>query len=144
MSLREIFTDPRFRFSTSIGYPNRLYGGEVDGKKIGAVVILKNANGRSEDFALNVSGLQYVLKAEEEGRIAEGYVVLARREADGSDKVISVEPTREVHERVRNIPPSGGSSGHFGALPFPTKSRFNPQSARSPWKGRALFAVLDG
>src|SRR3984957_5473604 len=103
MSLEKIFTDPSFRSSSTQCYPNRLYG---DGKKIGAVVVVRGQRGN--DFALGVAGIDYVLKAEAEGRIKQGFVVLAKQNGGAVPEYIAATRVTEVHERLRDLTPRVG------------------------------------
>lgn len=108
MSIENIFTDPSFRSSSTQCYPNRLYG---NGNDIGAVVAVQGRGG--EDFALGVAGLEYVIKAEEEDRIKQGYVVLAKQNSGNSLEYLASERATEVAERLRNVTPREGKWGLY-------------------------------
>ena len=82
-----IFSDPGWRWST--GFPNRVYGNG----EIGAVVVVQGKPGA--DFALSVAALDYVLAAEAEGRIAEGYVVFATRNGSGNPEFFAAERSQD-------------------------------------------------
>ena len=105
MEIQNIFTDPTFR-SSSKYYPNRLYG---DGKQTGAIAVTR---GRGNDFALNAEGLDYVVQAETEGRVKEGYVVLASRNGS-TPQFIAAARAKEVQERLRNVTPREGNFGPY-------------------------------
>jgi hypothetical protein len=107
MSIEKIFTNPSFRSSSAEFYPNRLYG---DGKKIGAVVVVQGRRG--DDYPLGVAGRDYVVKAEAEGRIKEGFVVLAKQN-DGRLEYIASARASEVAERLRNVTPWEGKWGPY-------------------------------
>jgi hypothetical protein len=106
MSIENIFTNPTFRSWSKQCYPNRLYG---DGE-IGAVVAVR---GRGDDFALGVAGLTYIVKAEAEGRIKEGFVVLAKQNGGNVLEYIGAELASEVAERLRNVTPREGKWGPY-------------------------------
>jgi hypothetical protein len=108
MTIENIFTDPSFRSWSKQCYPNRLYG---DGKEIGAVVAVKGRHG--DDFALGIAGLDYIVKAEAEGRIKEGFVVLAKQNGGGVLEYIGAERASEVAERLRNVTPWKGKWGAY-------------------------------
>jgi hypothetical protein len=103
-----IFTDPNYRWSKKNCYPNRLYGNG----KTGAVVVVRRG-GRGEDFALNTAGLNYVIKAEADGRLKEAYVVLAVQNGDDQPQVVASERATVVAERLGNIPPLKGRFGQY-------------------------------
>lgn len=107
MTIEKIFTDPGFRSSSGKCYPNRLYG---NGSKIGAVVVVR---GRGHDFALSIAGLDYVVAAETEGRVKEGYVVLAQPNGGGTPEFIAAERATAVQERLKNVSPSNGKWGEY-------------------------------
>ena len=66
--------------------------------------------GHGQDFALGVNGLEYLMKAEQEGRITTGHVVLAQ--ANGIlPEVIAAEKATVVHERLCNYVPRDGQLG---------------------------------
>jgi hypothetical protein len=68
---------------------------------------------RSEDFALNANGLDHVVKAEADGRLKEGYVVLAKQNAGAALEYIAAARAADVSERLRNIPPYEGKWGPY-------------------------------
>lgn len=108
VSIESIFTDPHFRSSSAKGYPNRLYG---YGDKVGAVVAVRGQRGN--DFALNADGLAYVVQAETEGRVKEGYVVLAKQNGGTTPEFIGAARASEVHERLLNVTPINGKWGPY-------------------------------
>ena len=75
-ALKTITTDPAFTSSDAISFPNRIFGGTKDGKRIGALVAVRRSRRGGKDFALNKVGLDYLDKALRDGRIDEGYVAL--------------------------------------------------------------------
>src|SRR5262245_63794819 len=89
-----IFTDPSWKFSDVV-FPNRLaWKVDPDGNIIIiAVVTLRLANRRGQDFALGKAGLERVLNPE---HISEAYVVVGkqfdgeRREFIAADKATVV------------------------------------------------------
>lgn len=121
VSLENMFSDPTFQWSTKHSYPNRIYG---NGKKIGALVAVR---GRREDFAVNVSGLDYVVKAETEGRLKEGYVVLAKKNGGTAPEYIAAARVSEVAERLRGVTPLEGDYGpyHWITATFQPATRGN-------------------
>ena len=109
MNLNTIFSDPAWKLSTAIAYPNQLGRLDQDGTTAGAVIVVR---GRGQDFALGVNGLEYVVKAEQEGRINAGYVVLAQ--ANGRrPEYIAAEKAAVVHERLRAYAPREGQLGPY-------------------------------
>jgi hypothetical protein len=104
-----IFTDPAWKFSWAIASPNQL----AALNDIGAVVVLRRADGRGRDFALGVAGFEYVLKAEEEGRIAEGYVALGLSIKGNRPEFVAAERVQVVHERLREYAPIDGDFGRY-------------------------------
>jgi hypothetical protein len=108
MSIENIFTDPSFRSWSTQCYPNRLYG---NGKEIGAVVAVRGRRG--DDFALGVAGLDYVVKAEAEGSIKEGFVVLAKQNGGNVLEYVGSAQASEVAERLRNVTPWEGKWGKY-------------------------------
>jgi len=68
--------------------------------RIGAVVVFR---GEGQDYGLNQSALERELKAEKDGRIAEGYVSVWDQQ-DGQLKLIAVEKATVVHDRLRGAP----------------------------------------
>jgi hypothetical protein len=112
--IETIFTNSSWKFSTAIAYPNQLAArNDVAGTIIGAVVALRRTDGRGQDFALSTAGLEYLLKAEEEGRIAEGYVVLGYLSNDGRREFVAAERAHVVHERLRGYAPLDGDLGLY-------------------------------
>jgi hypothetical protein len=107
-SIEKMFVDPDFRSSSGKGYPNRLYGNSK--KKIGAIAVVR---GRGNDFALSVAGLNYVAEAEAEGRVKEGYVVLAQLNGGATPEFIAAERVTKVAERLRDVTPSNGKWGEY-------------------------------
>ena len=102
-----IFADPRWRWASEVGYPNRVYG---DGE-IGAVVVVQAKF--SNDFALSIAALKYVAEAEAAGRIQEGYVVLAQRNGRGNPEFVAAERVKTVAERLQGVDPSPGQWGEY-------------------------------
>lgn len=107
MSIENIFIDSSFHYSSTQCYPNRLYG---DGKEIGAVVVTPSRRG---DCQLRVAGLDYVVKAEAEGRIKEGFVVLAKLNSRNVLKYVRSARASEVAERLRNVTPRESRLGTY-------------------------------
>ena len=61
---------------------------------------------------MGANGLEYLMKAEQEGRINTGYVVLAQ--ANGTrPEFIAAEKAAVVHERLRDYPPREGQLGPY-------------------------------
>jgi hypothetical protein len=107
MSIENIFQDASFRSSSTPSYPNRIYGNG----KTGAVVVVQGKHGT--DFALGVAGLDYVIKAEAEGRIEEAYVVLAKTNGGSVPAYVASAPAKAVAERLRSIAPRDGKFGPY-------------------------------
>jgi hypothetical protein len=107
MFIKDIFSNPSFRSWSNGEIPNKFYG---DGKNVGAVVAMRS---RGVDFALNLDALDYVCKAEAEGRIKEGYVVLAVKENGGAPGYVAHARANEVAERLRNVTPRDGKWGKY-------------------------------
>jgi hypothetical protein len=107
MDFTTIFTDPGWKLSTAIAYPNQLGRLDQDGDTIGVVIVLR---GRGQDFALGVAGLEYLIKAEQEGRITTGYVVLAQANGERPE-FIAAEKAAVVYERLRKYIPRDGKLG---------------------------------
>ena len=96
MNLNTVFSNPAWKLSTAVAHPNQLGRLDQDGTTIGVVIVMR---GRGQDFALGVNGLEYLMKAEQEGRITTGHVVLAQ--ANGIlPEVIAAEKATVVHERL--------------------------------------------
>jgi hypothetical protein len=104
----DIFSNPAWKLAApDATFPNML--ARLD--EVGAVIAIRRDGRRGEDFALGVAGLDYILKAEDEGRIATAYVVLAREVANGR-AFVACEKAREVQDRLRGISPR--RDGRFG------------------------------
>jgi hypothetical protein len=102
-------------YSSAVASPNKL-GRRLNGNGgvDGAVVALRNPARRGRDFALNVDRLKHTLKREQEGIIAEGYVVLGLLSAKGSKaEFVAEERAQIVYERVCEIPPLDGDLGLY-------------------------------
>jgi hypothetical protein len=80
-----------------------------DSAIIGAVVVLQ---GRGQNFALGVAGLEYLLKAEQESRVTEAHVSLWQRSGKRWE-FIAAEKAAVVHERLRNYVPRDGNYGPY-------------------------------
>ena len=113
MSLATIFSNPAWRLSNAVAYPNQLGRLDHDGTTIGAVVVMRR-EGRGQDFALGVAGLRYILEAEQKGRISEGHVVLAHG-LNGNNRptFIASERAQVVDERLRDHAPWEGKLGPY-------------------------------
>jgi hypothetical protein len=109
MNLSTIFSDPAWKFSTDKAYPNQLGRLDQDGTTTGVLVV---SRGRGQDFALGVNGFEYLIKAEQEGRITTGYVVLAQANG-GRPEFIAAEKAAVVHERLRAYAPREGQLGPY-------------------------------
>jgi hypothetical protein len=92
-------------------YPNRLYGNG----EIGAVVVVQGKQGT--DYALSVAGLDYVVKAEAEGRIKEGFVALAKMNGNRAF-LLSVSKRRCRRSTIRRYK-SAGDPVIIAPLPLP-------------------------
>jgi len=68
--------------------------------RIGVVVVFR---GEGQDYGLNQAALERELKAEKEGRIAEGYVSVWEQN-DGQPKLIGVEKATVVRDRLSGVP----------------------------------------
>jgi hypothetical protein len=110
--LRSMFTDPAFRSFSQPGIRNRLYHYHGDGSNIGIVV----ARASSSDHSLSVAGLDYVLKAKDEGRITEAFVVLARGQ-NGTSEFVAAERAEKVKAALADVPPCEGQWGPFWWVP---------------------------
>lgn len=110
MNLSTIFSDPAWKLSTATeAYPNQLARYDQDDTTTGVLVVMR---GRGKDFAVGANGLKYLLKAEQEGRINTGYVVLAQANG-GRPEYIAAEKAVVVHERLRDYPPRDGQLGPY-------------------------------
>jgi hypothetical protein len=126
----KLFTDPNFRWSSKKCYPNKLCGNE---QKIGAVVVVRRGE-RGKDFALNTTGLAYVIRAEADGRLKEGHVVLAVQNGDDQPQVVASARATAVAERLRDVPPQDGQFGQYWWInkDFMPAARFG-ESADEPF-----------
>jgi hypothetical protein len=105
--LTTIFANQAWRFSQPRGmYPNVLARLEHDDRIIGAVVVVR---GHGQDFALGEAGLDRVVKAEQEGRITIGYVVLANE----ANIFTAAEVAQTVYDRLREYPLLDGKFGSY-------------------------------
>jgi hypothetical protein len=110
-TLRTITTDPGFKSSDAISFPNPIYGGTKGGKKIGALVALRRGRRVGKDFAISVAGLEYVDKALRDGRLDEGYVALFQ---DGNPReFVAAENAQVLWDRLRGVPPENGRWGAY-------------------------------
>jgi hypothetical protein len=80
MELSSIFSNPAWKFSQAIAYPNQLSRFDHNGTTIGAVVVLRPDGGRGQDFALGTAGMKYLLQAEQEGRWIPGICATFQRD----------------------------------------------------------------
>src|SRR5438105_3983594 len=105
MDISTIFSNPAWKFSAAVAYPNHLGRLDQDGITIGVVIVF-----RKKGLALGVNGLEYLMKAEQEGRITTGHVVLAQ--ANGRcPEYITDEKAAVVYERLRDYVPYEGRLG---------------------------------
>jgi hypothetical protein len=98
-------------FSIELGkalgvYPNEL---RHDGNGHGALVVWKAQN--SDDFPMNKSGVEYLVKAHRDGRV-DGRVVLARRR-DGKIETVAVKDIEQVAAMISNVTPKEGRFGPY-------------------------------
>jgi hypothetical protein len=105
-----IFTDPSWKLSQAVGFPNSHARLDRDDAIYGAVVV---RGGRGPDYALNEEALEYLLEAKKEGRITLAYVVLAQLAADGRLEFVAAEEADVVRERLRGVPPREGRFGRY-------------------------------
>jgi hypothetical protein len=106
--LRSMFTDPAFRAFSEKGIPNRLYTYRHEGSKVGIIV----ARASSSDHSLSVAGLDYIVKAKQDGRITKGFVVLARGE-NGTSEFVAAERGEKVKANLAGVPPLHGQWGAY-------------------------------
>ena len=107
-----IFSNPRWHLSRKDVYPNVL--GRLDQDDGTAIGGLWAIHGRGRDFGLGVKGMGRLLKAQEEGRITTGYVVLAQRVGNGGrPEFIAAEYASVVYARVCVRVPLQGPNGPF-------------------------------
>jgi hypothetical protein len=101
-------------------FPNQLWHHNVE--NLGALVIFKPQ--AYEEFPVNQAGLQYVLKAHQEKRIAGGYVVFARRE-NWEPQVVAMKDVAAVAAMLKGVPPrTDGQWGPYWWL----RTDFTPHS----------------
>ena len=85
-------------------YPNRLYFNADE--KAGAVIVFQNPSGK---WAVNEAAIKYVFEAVANGRLAQGFVVLAKRPAE----VVSVKKIEEATKLIGGEPPRDGDFGRY-------------------------------
>lgn len=134
VAVRKILTDPSFRSSSAEFFPNRLVGNG----KVGALVVVK---GKHDDFGLGVAGLEYVVKAEAEGRIKEGYVVLAKPNGGTTLEYVASARAGEVAKRLHNVTPRIGPRGayHWVTAKFEAAASNGKAGGRSPRRDEKPF-----
>ena len=86
-------------------YPNHRYF-KAD-ENLGAVVSFK---GQSDAWSLNQNGVNYLLAAVRDGKIRNGYVVLA---AGKPPEMIACKPVAEVVSLLGGAPPRDGAFGRY-------------------------------
>jgi hypothetical protein len=105
--------DVRWRaFATELNKSLGVYPNEFrhDGNRAGVLIVWKAQT--SEDFPMNKLGVDYLVKAQREGRI-EGHVVLARRRQEGKIETVSVKGIEDVACMVSGVPPKVGRFGPY-------------------------------
>lgn len=104
------FTSPGWRqFSAELAnkigaYPNRLYFNAEE--KAGAVIAFQNARGK---WAVNEAALKYVSEAVANGRLAQGFAILAKK----PNEVVLVIKIEEVTKLIGGEPPRDGDFGRY-------------------------------
>jgi len=106
-----MFSNPSWKLSQNLSYPNTLGALNYNGAKIGVLAVLR---GRGRDFPLSEAGLEYLLKMEQEGRIAaDAQVSLFTRPAKKSElpEFIATEKATVVRDNIGDAPPQNGEYG---------------------------------
>ena len=104
------FSDTRWRTYTSeqtrtLGvYPNSLRH-HAD-ENIGALVTVKS--NKYDEYAVSATGIDYLFRALEEGRIKAGYLVLMRE-----NKIVATKDIAAVAAMVSNVAPRDGQLGPY-------------------------------
>ena len=111
----EFFTDPNWRpFAPNVNkakgaYPNRLYFNA--NQNSGAMVAFRGAN---DSWAVNKAAVDYLINAVREGRIGEGYAILAEGTPTA---VVSSLTINEVAKLLNDVPPTIGTWGAYWWIP---------------------------
>ncbi len=92
-------------------FPNRLAW--IEGEPIGALVVYK---GRGNDFAVGRAGLDYLTKAQSEGRIDKAFVLLMRPNSDKGE-LLGTLTLEEVTVAVASLTSLSGQWGEYWWLP---------------------------
>jgi|SRR5215831_4877951 len=92
-------------------FPNRLAW--IEGETLGALVVYQ---GRGNDFALGRNGLDYLTKAQNEGRIDKGFVLLMRPNSSKGE-LLGTLTLDEVNVAVASLPSRSGQWGEYWWLP---------------------------
>jgi hypothetical protein len=106
------FTDPAWRpfafsLAKTIGaIPNRPFFNET--KNQGAIVAFK---GNYDSWALNEDGIKYLCDAVRDGRIGEGFVILAKKRPN---EVVSAMEVGEVAKLLKDVRVAMASSATTG------------------------------
>jgi len=110
--IETMFSNPAWKLSQSLSYPNTLGSLNYNGSKVGALAVLR---GRGRDFPLGEAGLEYLLKMEREGRITDAQVSLWTRPAKKGEqpKFIATEKATVVRDNVRDTPLQNGEYGPY-------------------------------
>ena|SRR3974390_1556750 len=109
--LDNLFADPAWKpFSFSLAkeigaYPNRIYFNSDE--NIGAVVAFR---GKHDSWALNEAAVNYLHNAVHNGRISEGYAILA---TNTPQKVVSVAGIEDVVKILDGVPCRDGDFGNY-------------------------------
>ena len=111
----EFFTDPNWRqFATDVlkakgAYPNRLYSNKSQNS--GAMVAFRGA---SDSWAVNKAAVDYLINAVQQGRIGEGYAILAEGKPPA---VVSSLTINELAKLLKDVPPTAGTWGPYWWIP---------------------------
>jgi len=124
-----MFSNPAWKLSQSLSYPNTLGALNYNGSKIGALAVLR---GRGRDFPLSKAGLEYLIKMEQEGRIAEAQVSLwTRPEKKGEQpEFIAIEKATVVRDNIGDTPPQDGEYGPYWWITVEFKPAASSSSGR--------------
>jgi hypothetical protein len=118
-----------FDHSKRRAYLIRCTAYQNDGAQIGVIVAHRSGG---TDFALNRAGLDYLLKAKEEGRITGAFVVLARG-PNGLSEFVAAEQAEKVKDNLSDVPPKVGNWGEYWWL----AQNFKPPTLDAPFDSPA-------
>jgi hypothetical protein len=93
-------------------FPNRLAW--IEGEAFGALVVYKGTRGN--DFALGRNGLDYLAKAQSEGRIKQALVLLMRPNA-GKGELLGTLTLEKINVAIASLSPLAGQWGEYWWLP---------------------------